>query len=57
MDEKLRRLREEFGIRDLSPEEIDAMLRMVQTIKALGQERYSIRKGSEAGEGKGKEAV
>jgi hypothetical protein len=57
MDEKLRRRREEFGIRDLSPEEIDAMQRMVQSIKALGQERYSIRKGSETGEGKEKEAV
>jgi hypothetical protein len=33
------------------------MQRMVQTIKALGQERYSIRKGLEAGEGAGKEAV
>jgi hypothetical protein len=57
MDEKLRRRREEFGIRDLSPEEIDTMQRMVQAIKALGQERYSIRKGREAGEGKGEEAV
>ena len=57
MDEKLRRRREEFGIRDLSPEEIDAMQRMVQSIKALGEERYSIRKGSETGEGKEKEAV